>query len=51
MNKPTIPSLEGYATEGYVDGEILASLEGYATEQYVDTEIFENQVTESSVSG
>ena len=25
-NKPTIPSLEGYATESYVDGEIFKGL-------------------------
>lgn len=39
-NKPTIPSIEGLASEQYVDEKVAAivvpSLEGYATEQWVE---------------
>lgn len=46
-DKPEIPDLAGYATEGYVDAEVKAELEkliipsidGLATEEYVDGKI------------
>ena len=43
LNKPSIPSLTGYATESYVttaiSGISIPSLTGYATESYVTTAI------------
>lgn len=46
QNKPTIPSLSGYATQAYVDSAVAnsgggggADLTGYATETYVQQQI------------
>ena len=36
LNKPTIPSLAGYATENYVNAYVNSSLTGYATAGYVN---------------
>lgn len=48
-NKPTIPSIEGLATEAYVNAAVKNAkpdLTGYATEEYVDTAIANIEIPE-----
>lgn len=54
-NKPTIPSIEGLASEAYVDDAIKnidipeVDLTGYATEEYVDNAIANIEIPEAPV--
>lgn len=53
-DKPTIPSLDGLATEDYVDNAVKnveVDLTGYATEKYVDDAIANIDIPESGGSG
>ena len=50
-NKPSIPSLTGYATESYVNSQgfiTSTALSGYATESYVNSQGF---ITSTALSG
>ena len=54
LDKPTIPSVEGLASEAYVNAavkNVKPDLTGYATEQYVDDAVANIEIPEVNLDG